>query len=875
MLALLAFLLAYGAWQIFRWGGPGIQQAVGDAAFGPPDLLGVALAWRVARRRDLDRQIRRAWGFIGGALLGYMLDDVLQFVYEAVLHVKPYPSIANLCYLTFYPLMLVGMLQFPQTPKTRAGRAQVRLDAGALLLAGASVLWFVLLSPAALAQGQNPFEVLFSVAYPCGDLVLIFGLATLVVAKRRSFAGRPLALYSSSLLLFVIADLIYARMTLTGSYSGGDPVDMLWLVAINLIAVAASEFGRTTGVVGPRNLQAEPGDSTFLAYVTVGVTFSLMVASLVDGGTLESGSIAFSAAAIIAALARLQWVSIAKRRQGHYYRALVERVADYVVVLDAGYVPRYVSPPLLTLVGLPIDAIIDEATMPRFVLEEDLPLVFASLERASSSPGAQARAEVRLRDASGQILSVVGITTNLLDDPAVEGLVVVLHDITENSRLEAELRHQALHDALTGLPNRALIHDRLTQNLAAARRHASSVAVLYVDLDDFKDVNDSLGHGAGDELLQVVASRLDSIVRGEDTVGRVGGDEFVLLAGTDGNDDAATSMARRVLDVMEHPVELSSVPGKTLRIGASVGIAVGAAESPAELLRDADLAMYRAKTLGKNRFVVFEPEMYQVAAARLELETDLRLAFARGEYFLVYQPVVDLETLIPCGVEALLRWRHPRRGVVSPAEFVPLLEERGLIVEVGRWVLEQACVSGARWQGEGCPLVVNVNVSVLQLLDAGFVQDVRNALAASGFEPIRLVVEITESVLTHEPDRMEDVLTELKALGVRIAIDDFGTGYSSLTYLRRFPIDELKIDRSFVADMETCKESATVVRTLVHLGTELGIVTVAEGIEDAGQLAALRDERCDLGQGFVIAAPMPGESIPAYVDTTRMGTLHA
>ena len=867
---LVLFLLVYGGWQIFRWGGTANKQAIGDAAFWPVNAAGVALAWRVARRGDLDARVRRSWWFIGAGLLAYLLGDVLQFVYESVLHAKPYPSFADVAYLAFYPLVLIGILQFPRESTTHSTRARSRLDIGSLVIASAAVVWFVLLAPSALAKGQSALQVVFSIAYPCGDLVLIFGVTLFVVLKSASFRGWPLYVFSASLGLFVVADLIYGRLALDNAYMGGDPIDAVWMVALAMLALSASEYARTAGTKETRQQERlEAEDTALFAYIAVIVSFILMIATVVDEGALALGAIGLTGTAVVGVLARLHWSGTERRRLGLYYQALVERVADYVVVLGADFVPRYVSPALLKLVGLPIDAIVDEQTIPRFVVEEDIPLVLASLERAAAAFGTDARAEIRVRDANGQTRNVVGTTTNLLDDPAVEGLVVVLHDVTENARLEEELRHQALHDVLTGLPNRALIYDRLTQMLAAAKRRGLAVAALYIDLDDFKDVNDSLGHRAGDELLQVVAGRLDSLVRGQDTVGRVGGDEFVLMAEITDEPGMARLLAQRVLDVMLQPIELGSIPGRLLNIGTSIGIAVGTGGDPGELLRNADLALYRAKATGKGGFAEFEPEMYLLAAERLELESDLSTALSSREFFLVYQPVINLATLVPFGVEALLRWQHPSRGVVSPVVFIPLLEERGLIVEVGRWVLNQACDQGARWQREGRALTMNVNASALQLLDANFAEDVREALARSGLEPPRLVVEITESVLMREPAKIAAMLRKLKELGVQIAIDDFGTGYSSLAYLRQFPIDVLKIDQSFVADMQHSKEAATVVRTLVHLGSELGIETVAEGIEESGQLMALHDEKCDFGQGFLFAKPMSPEALATFLDAWR------
>jgi diguanylate cyclase (GGDEF)-like protein/PAS domain S-box-containing protein len=862
------FLLVYFAWQIFRWGGVANKHTIGDLAFWPVTVSAIALTWRAARRNHLNVKVRRGWRLISAGLLFYLVGIILQFVYESVLHIRPYPSFADPCYLSFYPLVLSGIMQFPRVSAIRAVRNQRWLDAISLFIAATAVVWFVLLAPASLAPGQSALQVVFSIAYPFGDLVLIFGVTTFIVSRSGSFNGWPLLIFLSSLLVFISADLIYGRLSLENAYAGGDAVDTLWMVALGLLALSASEHTRhSTTEPKVTRVRRKTEDFPLFTYLAAAVSFVLMAANIIGEGLTTDGEILFVGATIVVVFVRLHLSAVARRRLGNYYQSLVERAADYVVVLGADFVPRYVSPPLLRLVGLPLNTVVDETLMQRFVDEGDIALIFAGLERSAASPGVTAQADIRIRDAYGGTRHVTGETTNLLGDPAVEGFVVVLHDITDKVHLEDELRQQAFHDSLTGLPNRALIQDRLIHMLVAAKREGTSVAVLYIDLDDFKDVNDSLGHNAGDELLQAVAARFDAIVRGQDTIGRVGGDEFVLLVEVTGDPETPGLIAQRILDVMAEPFALSSSFGPPLNVGMSVGIAIGDDATSDELLRNADLALYRAKAKGKNCIVEFDQEMYQSVSDRVELENDLKQALSNREFFLVYQPVINLKTLTPFGVEALLRWQHPRRGVVSPLTFISILEERGLIVDAGRWVLHEACEQGARWQNESRLLTISVNASALQLMDPTFIDDISLALAHSHFDPSRLVIEITESTLMREPVKLAAALTEIKQLGVQIAIDDFGTGYSSLSYLRQFPIDVLKIDQSFVADMQRSKEAATVVRTLVHLASELGIETVAEGIEEPEQLAALRDEDCAFGQGYWFAKPMSPAAIGVFLDT--------
>jgi diguanylate cyclase (GGDEF)-like protein len=426
---------------------------------------------------------------------------------------------------------------------------------------------------------------------------------------------------------------------------------------------------------------------------------------------------------------------------------------------------------------------------------------------------------------------------------------------------EKELVFLATHDALTGLPNRTLILDRIEQTLTRTRLKQEPVAALFVDLDNFKAINDSLGHGCGDELLCAVAERLEGVIRETDALGRLGGDEFVVVA--DGLSLAAGPelIAERLLDAFSEPFALgeSRVPVK-----ASIGIATGDRECAEDLLRDADIAMYRSKWSGKSRYLVFESGMEDEVQSRLELEMDLQGALDAGEFFLVYQPTFDLKTMTPTGVEALIRWRRPGRGVVEPDEFIPLLEESKLIVDVGAWVLKEACFQVAGWQQEERPLELSVNVSALQLDTDDLIDDVKDALELSGLRPEALTIEITETALMTDAAETARRLRELKALGIRIAVDDFGTGYSSLSHLRQFPVDVLKIDRSFVSQLAEGGEGEILLHTLVQLGKALEIETTAEGIERPQDLSLIRDKNCDNGQGFLFTRPLSAQDAESF-----------
>jgi diguanylate cyclase (GGDEF)-like protein len=463
-------------------------------------------------------------------------------------------------------------------------------------------------------------------------------------------------------------------------------------------------------------------------------------------------------------------------------------------------------------------------------------------------------------------LLVVGIALSLL-----LGLLMFILGTSRSRALALvsektdELRYQALHDPLTGLPNRALITDRIEQLLARNRRSGTAAAAMYVDLDDFKNVNDTLGHAAGDQLLLAVAARLSGTLREADTIGRMGGDEFVVLIDGGSLDIAPELVAERLLEVMRQPFGLDAAP-LPLTVTVSVGIAIGDRSSPGELLRDADVALYLAKAAGKDCFEVFRPEMDTDIRRVYELEFDLRCALEYHQFRLVYQPIYNLEDLSLFGVEALLRWDHPTFGEVQPDEFVPLLESSGRIIEVGRWVLNEACRQTAYWHELGSTtLRVSVNVSGRQLDHDTIVDDVREALRLSGLDPAVLTVEVTETALMRDTETTAKRLRELKTIGVQLAIDDFGTGYSSLAYLAKFPVDCLKIDRAFTSAISRSTESRALVRTLVQLGRDLGLTTLAEGVETTEQIDRLRDEHVDQAQGFLMARPLEADVLATTI----------
>ena len=551
------------------------------------------------------------------------------------------------------------------------------------------------------------------------------------------------------------------------------------------------------------------------------------------------------------------------------FRSLVQHSSDVILVLDADAVVRYVSPSITREYGHAPEALVGRRAA-AMIHPDDAAAGLAAFQARVQAPGSVGRAAYRIRHADGSWRSVEVVAANLLHDPAVGGIVYNTRDVTERAALEAELAARAFRDPLTGLANRARFQDRAAHALDRRAHSADGVAVLLLDLDDFKTVNDSLGHPAGDALLRRVAERLLAATRGCDTVARLGGDEFaVLLEGVRGEADAVV-VAERVLDAMAQPFVIGDAEGGVAEVvvGTSVGIArSGAGGGVDALLRDADAAMYRAKQRGKRCYELFAPALHDAARERLAVQADLRRALegdpSGGRLWVAYQPIVGMDDGRVTGAEALVRWDHPRRGAVSPAEFIPIAEQTGLVVPLGRFVLGEACRAGAAWARLGSAARVGVNLSGRQLATA--VADVEAALAASGLAPGRLTLEVTESTLLGDTEAVHETLAALKALGVGMAIDDFGTGYSSLSYLQRFPIDVLKIDKSFVDRVAGTGRGAALARTIVALGESLGMFTVAEGVETEAQRAQLLALGCRLGQGYLFARPVRGDELAAML----------
>jgi diguanylate cyclase (GGDEF)-like protein/PAS domain S-box-containing protein len=562
-----------------------------------------------------------------------------------------------------------------------------------------------------------------------------------------------------------------------------------------------------------------------------------------------------------------------QRRGEKRAHALVNHASDGVLVVGAGGRIRYQSPSVRRLFGY-LPGQLEGTLSAEIVHPDDLLHTrewFAHLAR--SAGGTVARLDARLRRADGAWRHVEVVGANLLHDPDLRGLVLNAHDVTDRKVLQDQLSHQAFHDPLTGLANRALFRDRVDHAIARGQRNGRAIALFLVDLDNFKLVNDGLGHRSGDELLVTLAGRLRDELRPSDTVARLGGDEFVVLVEDDVTEITAAGVAERIIEAIRREVRVGD---EDLVVSASVGVAILKIQGPGrddrsdaeELLRDADLAMYAAKGAGRNRYAIFDPAMHAELMDEVRQRAELERALVDGQFVVHYQPIVELAGGRLVGVEALVRWDHPDRGLIGPGGFIPLAESTGLIVALGRWVLREACSQLARWRAaypQAADVYMSVNLSARQFQAAGLVEDVAAAIADARVPAGNVTLELTESLLMRDTAATAEALGALKALGVRLAVDDFGTGYSALGYLKRFPVDILKIDKSFVDGVATNPEDAALAQTIVQLGHTLNLQTLAEGIESADQSSQLEALGCRYGQGYLFARPTAPDEVEALL----------
>ena len=838
----------------------------------PLALVGAGLGWRASQELGLDQGTRRFWRVL---MLVTLLVPVQPLVHQlpsigsAVSDVAVRVLVSILGTLFF----LAALLQLPSAPRTGIDKTKVWLDIATVGVSGALVGWYDLVSSVPFADLSTRLSFILLHAQAILDLVLVLVISLL--GQRTTLSHR-----ASVLLLIAAAMLVQftGHVVAVAAMHGGDtdPLAMHLVTPVSLLLMGIAGWLSVATVhhreLRPTRRVGQIGG--FIPYLAVLPAFVLLL-RLAGAANVQPlygpvvGSVALTLLAFLRQfVASREAVSLLQestaRENEARFRALVQHSSDVILIVDPDGTIRYASPAMTVVFGHDPEAVTgtnltellhpdDVVPVTDFLRELAMSLSFADGRRL----GPQQK-EWRLLHANGSWLTVDNVGTNLLREPTVRGLVLNSRDVTEQSVIKQQYMHQAFHDPLTDLANRSLFLYQVGHAISRASRAQQPVTVLFLDLDNFKTVNDSLGHAAGDRLLVEAARRLASCVRSSDLISRLGGDEFaVMLEETEALDEVY-HVVERIGAAMSRPFQIS---GKEVFVSASIGIArSGRGTSADELVRNADVAMYVAKSRGKGQHVLFEPEMHAAALQRLVVEADLRRAIDREEFFLVYQPIVQLATGDVIGAEALVRWMCRERGLVPPGAFIPIAEETGLIIPIGRWVLRRACREAQRWTTErNLPVRITVNLSGRQLQDAGIVEDVKQALEASGLNPMQLTLELTESMLMQNTELSLERLNALRALGVSLAIDDFGTGYSSLSYLQRYPIDILKIDKSFVDSVHKGDDGHVLASAIVGLGQTLRLDTVAEGIETEAQRGRLLDLGCVLGQGYLFAPPLEGE----------------
>jgi diguanylate cyclase (GGDEF)-like protein/PAS domain S-box-containing protein len=827
--------------------------------------VGVAV---VSRARRMTAAARRSWLCLGFAALLWAAGQTAHVAIEQTAGAS-HAGTADLAFLGVVVLLVVGTLLHPSIAASALSLVRSVLDG--VIIVSSFLLFMTAMASVADPSGRSvTLSLLLELVYVVDDIVVV---AVVLVGLSRMQQGRRASI---ALLLAALACAVVG----TDTYERGWPFDTGWLLGFLLLWAASGAPGAQLRRSGPDD-RAEPSPRQVLLRRVIGVLpYASVGVVMVAGGiiyfreqfTLTSAH-TVAALVMIGAMIARQSVSVldassAARelaRGEAYFRSIVQGSSDVTTIVDEGLVVVWQSPSVRTVFGLNERAAVGKPIR-NLIHPEDRPRFDEALRRVVDGPGPQPRTaslRARTRDADRRWHEIETNFANHLDTPAIRGIVFHTRDISERSGLEQRLREMAFTDALTSLPNRRHFLDRLDRAGVRLASRGETYTVLAVDLDGFKAVNDLHGHGAGDALLVEVAARLRAEVRDTDTVARLGGDEFAILV----REGAAAGqrLAERLVDTVGAPYILD-------RVTAHVSVSVGVAEAQrgddgAVVLRNADLALRHAKQTGKKHAEVYLPALHQGALERLAVEHDLAGALGRGEIRMAYQPIFDLARGVIVGAEALMRWRHPVRGEVSPGVFVPVAEDSGQIVELGRWALGESARQLAAWDAAGHSLQMGVNVSTRQLRgspERGWPlrDDVAGACADAGIPASRLVLEITESAFLHSFDTALVELEALRALGAHIALDDFGTGYSSLSYLRRLPVDILKIDREFVSGMTTEDHVAALAELVVRLGERLGMEIVAEGIETAAEAAGVLEIGCVLGQGFHLGRP----SSPAEFD---------
>jgi diguanylate cyclase (GGDEF)-like protein/PAS domain S-box-containing protein len=868
VIGLAIYVVVGGTWMLTGAGGLKVTFYVGLYYKHAAELVSILVAAATARRMP-PGPLRSAWASLAVALAVYFIGDCIGIVYWLA-GLDPFPGPADVFYCAFYLPLAASALWFIRAAAVRVQWAQLSLDATIFVVGFGAFFWFLVVQPAAMHAPLGVLKEALSEAYLALDslCLLLFGVLLLTGSGITGGWRIPLLLLTGFATMF-LGDILWSLAKVRGYYLPGGIQDVLYLSCYLPMVVAGRAQMRAVERPARETSRISGALARSMPYAAMAAAFLVLI-YLSRGGLGGQATLMIGVVFALTLLLMFRQAVVLRMAEEHY-ASLVANASDVIMIVGTDGVVRFASPAATRTLGFKPEEITGKRLAELWGGEDGERLSGFLAEIARTTSGVVGPVELRIERAARVI---EGVGSNLSEDPAVRGLALNFRDISERKMLEEKLRQLAFHDPLTLLANRNLFRDRVQHALARVQRDNRCAAVMFLDVDNFKNINDSLGHDAGDRLLQAVAQRIVQTSRSSDTVARLGGDEFgVLLEGI-----ATAGDARRVADALIESLGTPfSLDGREVRVTASIGVAFSAADTTAKaLLSNADLAMYHAKAAGKNRHVTFQPQMQTLLQERLRLEADIGRALAREEFFLEYQPIVDLGTRTLLGVEALVRWRHPEAGVLMPGSFIQVLEECGQITALGRWVLRQACRDVCAWRRSiagSAALRLAVNISARHLQHGELVRDVSEALQASGFEADNLVIELTESTMMYNSEVNLDRFHRLKALGVKVAIDDFGTGYSSLSYLHRFPIDILKIDRSFVNGLTSSDDGPDLARAVITLGQTLGLDTVAEGIELEPQVTALLALGCVAGQGFLFAPARSLEQLASSPFVARRNTL--
>ena len=837
---------------------------------------------------------RLPWYLIALGTTFFVAGDVLAYNYRAFFGTAlPFPSVADALYLAVYPLTTAGLLLLIR--HRNPGRDWASLVDSMIVTIGLALLsWVFLIAPYAQDSTLHLGTKLVSIGYPLGDILMLGVAVRIAVGGGRR--GPSYYMIIGAIAAVLITDSIYGWIQLHGAYTPGDPLDGGWMLYYVLLGAAALHPSMTT--VSRATVTKVKLTRARIVGISVAAGIAPVVEMIKFSDRGGSDAIVIGTAGIVMfGLVVLRMIGLARAQEKAAGResalresvlrtesevrlgALVQHTSDVIVVLASDTTVEYVSPSIRRVLGYEVADFVGRRFLDD-VPDENRTLVESALGGLLARTPARSEVfEFRIRHRDGRLLHAACLFTNLLTHAAVGGIVVNLRDVTERKQFEEQLTYQAFHDPVTELANRALFRDRVEHALSRRGEASRSLAVLFLDLDDFKIINDTFGHDAGDRVLQTIAERICTTLRKSDTAARLGGDEFAVLLEDIPHETVISQIVDQLLENISAPMWLD---GREVSVECSIGIAdvrstddTRPSTTVDELLRNADVAMYQAKAADGNAFRHFKPEMHETVVKQLALRADLKAAIAANELTLAYQPIFELETDEITGYEALLRWEHAVRGSLSPATFIPVAEDSGLIVPLGRWVLQRACEDAMAFQQDD-PLaehrVMAVNISAQQLARVEIVDEVRTALNSSGLDPRCLMLEITESLLISDVELAIERLGALRELGVQVAIDDFGTGYSSLSYILQLPIDVLKIDKRFIDTVDGDEKERKLTAAIIGLARVLDLGCVAEGVERPAQQERLKELGCDHAQGYLLARPMTPDALHELLraNSTRM-----